>query len=75
MIRRAAVAVLEAYKKHISPYIPKGCRYSPSCSEYAAEAISKYGVLRGGSKAIWRVLKCNPFSRGGYDPVSKQINR
>lgn len=71
MVRRMIVSALSAYKKYISPYLSRSCRYCPSCSEYASEAVSKYGVLKGGSKTIWRVLRCNPFSRGGYDPVSK----
>lgn len=75
MMRRMIVTALTAYKKHVSPCAPMSCRYYPSCSEYAAEAINKYGVLKGGSKTIWRVLRCNPFSRGGYDPVNKQTSK
>jgi uncharacterized protein len=61
--------MLRAYKWAISPMFPPSCRYVPSCSEYAAEAIERYGVLRGGGAATWRLLRCHPFSKGGYDPV------
>ena len=71
MLRKTIVAALAAYKKHLSPYVTRSCRFHPSCSEYAAEAIERHGIVKGGSKTIWRVLRCNPFSRGGYDPVSK----
>ncbi|MFH1598190.1 MAG: membrane protein insertion efficiency factor YidD [Patescibacteria group bacterium] len=55
------------YPRH---YFPDGyCRYSPTCSEYAIQAIAKYGIIKGATKAAWRVLRCNPFSKGGYDPV------
>ena len=58
------------YRKYLSKL--KGapcCRFTPSCSEYALQAVEKYGVIKGGLKAIWRILKCNPFSRGGYHPL------
>jgi len=58
------------YKKYLSKL--KGgpcCRYTPSCSEYALQAVEKYGVIKGGLKATCRILRCNPFSKGGYDPV------
>ncbi len=53
----------------ISPMLSPACRYVPSCSEYAMDAVDRYGVLRGGRMAIWRVLRCHPFSKGGLDPV------
>ncbi len=59
------------YQKHISPMKKPCCRFYPSCSSYAIEAIEKKGVLRGGLMAVWRVLRCNPFSKGGFDPVEK----
>jgi putative membrane protein insertion efficiency factor len=67
----AAVQLLRAYKWAISPMFPPSCRYVPTCSEYAMEAIERYGVLRGGLKASARVLRCHPLVRGGYDPVVK----
>ena len=60
---------LRAYKWMISPLLPPSCRYVPSCSEYAMEAVDRYGALRGGAMAIWRVLRCHPFVKGGFDPV------
>ena len=61
--------LLRAYKWAISPMFPPACRYVPSCSEYAMEAVERYGALRGGWMALIRVLRCHPFARAGYDPV------
>jgi hypothetical protein len=69
--QRVAVYLLRAYKWAISPMFPPACRYTPTCSEYAMEAIERFGVLRGGLKAAARVLRCHPFVKGGYDPVVK----
>jgi uncharacterized protein len=63
--------ILRGYKWAISPMFPPACRYVPTCSEYAMEAVERYGVLRGGAMALWRLLRCHPFARGGYDPVAK----
>ena len=60
---------LRGYKALLSPMLPNACRFVPTCSEYAAEAISTYGAFRGTLKAIWRILRCHPFSAGGFDPV------
>jgi putative membrane protein insertion efficiency factor len=60
---------LRGYKWAISPMLPPACRYTPTCSEYAMEAVERYGALRGSLKAAWRVLRCNPWGRAGYDPV------
>ncbi len=68
-MRRIVVAVLRWYKRHLSPALPPACRYLPTCSEYAMEAVERYGTLRGGWLALRRVLRCNPFFAGGYDPV------
>jgi len=67
----AALKVLRTYKWAVSPLFPPACRYVPTCSEYAMEAIERYGVLRGGAIAVGRLLRCHPFVRGGYDPVVK----
>jgi len=68
-VRRAAIAALRWYKAAVSPLLPPACRYTPTCSEYAVEAVERYGVLKGTALALKRLLSCNPFSRGGYDPV------
>jgi uncharacterized protein len=61
--------LLRAYKWALSPVLPPACRYVPSCSEYAMEAVERYGAARGGLMAFWRLLRCHPFAKGGYDPV------
>lgn len=63
--------VLQLYKRLISPMLPPSCKYTPTCSEYAAEALERYGLLRGGLMSAGRVLRCNPLAKGGYDPVVK----
>lgn len=72
--QRAAVYLLRGYKWGISPLFPPACRYVPTCSEYAMEAVERYGVLRGGFKAVLRLLRCHPFVKGGYDPVVKTFS-
>jgi putative membrane protein insertion efficiency factor len=69
---RILVAPIRVYKRVISPALPQRCKYHPSCSTYAVQAIESYGILRGAVLAVWRLLRCNPFSHGGYDPVSAQ---
>ena len=70
--RRLAVAPIIAYQRLLSPLLPRRCKYEPSCSAYAVQAIRELGVFRGVVLAVWRVLRCNPWSHGGYDPVSAQ---
>jgi putative membrane protein insertion efficiency factor len=70
--RRIAVAPIVAYQRLLSPLLPRRCKYEPSCSAYAVDAIRELGVFRGVVLAVWRVLRCNPWSHGGYDPVSAQ---
>ena len=65
-------APIRLYQRFISPALPRRCKYEPTCSRYAIEAIGEYGVLKGVVLAVWRLLRCNPFSHGGYDPVSEQ---
>ena len=67
--RTAVLALLRGYKWAVSPLLPPACRYLPTCSEYAAESIERHGVFRGSALAAWRLLRCHPFVRGGYDPV------
>ncbi len=73
MMRRFLLLLLRAYKWLISPLFLPACRYVPTCSEYAAEAIERYGAIRGSLKAAWRLLRCHPFAHGGYDPVVPAI--
>lgn len=68
-MKSIVLAGLRGYKRHVSPLLPPACRYTPTCSEYAVEAVERHGVLKGTALAAKRLLSCNPFSRGGYDPV------
>ena len=69
MAARAIIAMVRWYQKHISPAIGQHCKYQPTCSQYMIDAVTKYGALKGTAMGIWRILRCNPFSKGGYDPV------
>ena len=69
--KKVAVYVLRAYKWAISPMFSPACRYVPTCSEYAMEAIDRFGVFRGGIMTLWRLLRCHPLVKGGYDPVTR----
>lgn len=70
-MKKLILILLSLYKKYLSPgnLGLKLCRFEPSCSKYAYQAIEKYGILKGGILSIWRLIRCNPFSKGGYDPV------
>jgi len=70
--RRIVLAPVRGYQRAISPALPRRCKYYPTCSAYTVQAIESYGILRGAVLAVWRLLRCNPFSHGGYDPVSAQ---
>jgi uncharacterized protein len=70
--RRLAVAPIRAYQRLLSPLLPRRCRYEPTCSAYAVQAVGEFGILRGLVLAGWRVLRCNPWSHGGHDPVEAQ---
>ncbi|MGO9125924.1 MAG: membrane protein insertion efficiency factor YidD [Terriglobales bacterium] len=69
--QNVVLTLLRAYRWAVSPFLPPACRYVPTCSEYALEAVERYGVMRGSAKAVWRVLRCHPLTRGGLDPVVK----
>jgi putative membrane protein insertion efficiency factor len=69
---RVLMAVIRLYQRFISPALPRRCKYEPTCSAYALEAIRSFGVARGTVLAGWRLLRCNPLSHGGYDPVETQ---
>jgi uncharacterized protein len=71
-VQRVVFQLLRAYKWAISPMFPPACRYVPTCSEYAMEAVERYGAVRGGLKALTRLARCHPFAHGGYDPVVKR---
>ncbi len=66
------LAPIRFYARFVSPLLPPRCKYHPSCSSYAVQAVQRYGILRGFVLAVWRVLRCNPWSHGGYDPLEAQ---
>jgi len=69
-MKKLFLKLIRYYQKFISPFLPPSCRFVPSCSEYSYQAIEKYGILKGMILATWRILRCNPFHPGGYDPVN-----
>jgi hypothetical protein len=71
-LRRAVIAPIVAYQRFVSPALPRRCKYEPTCSTYAVQAIERFGILRGLVLTGWRLLRCNPWSHGGYDPVEAQ---
>jgi uncharacterized protein len=71
-VRAVAIAPIRLYQRLVSPALGRRCKYYPSCSEYAVQAIRTFGILRGLILAAWRLLRCNPFSHGGLDPVESQ---
>ena len=73
-MKRILIALVKFYRKYISPLTPPTCRYVPTCSSYAVTAVERYGAWKGGRMAAWRLLRCNPFSKGGYDPVPEDPN-
>jgi putative membrane protein insertion efficiency factor len=66
-MKKFLIQLIKVYQKAVSPFLGNNCRYYPSCSQYSIQAIEKYGVLKGILKSIWRILRCNPFSKGGVD--------
>ncbi|MBU6422726.1 MAG: membrane protein insertion efficiency factor YidD [Chloroflexi bacterium] len=74
-MKRAVLLALRWYKRAVSPMLPPACRYTPTCSEYAMEAVERHGVAVGSFLAVRRVLSCHPFARGGYDPVPERGHR
>lgn len=70
MLKKGIISLIRFYQKYLSPLKWRThCIYTPTCSEYAVQAISKYGIIKGTLLSVWRILRCNPFSKGGYDPV------
>ena len=74
-MKKVLLAIIRFYRAAISPYTKPSCKYIPTCSEYGLEAIERFGALKGSALTIWRILRCNPFSQGGYDPVPEKKNR
>ncbi len=69
ILKSFLISVIKIYQRAISPLFPHTCRFYPTCSNYSIEAIQKHGVFKGGLMSLWRILRCNPFNPGGYDPV------
>ena len=69
MFREAGIALIKGYKRFVSPMLPPSCRFTPSCSLYTLQAVEKYGLPKGILMGTWRILRCHPFSKGGFDPV------
>lgn len=69
-MKKILIFIIKLYQKYISGLKSTKCPYFPSCSQYGLEAVQKYGAFKGGLLAVWRIIRCNPFSKGGYDPVS-----
>jgi uncharacterized protein len=69
MFRTLGMVLIRGYRRVLSPMLPPSCRFTPSCSLYTLQAVEKYGLLKGSLMGAWRVLRCHPFSKGGYDPV------
>jgi putative membrane protein insertion efficiency factor len=72
-VKRVLLAPIAAYQRWVSPAFGRRCRYEPTCSAYAREAIGRFGAVRGLVLAVWRLLRCNPFSHGGFDPVPRRF--
>lgn len=73
-MKKICIFLISVYQKTLSPALGKSCRFTPSCSQYMIDAINEYGVLKGIFMGIKRIIRCNPFSKGGYDPVPKKNN-
>jgi hypothetical protein len=72
-VKRALLLLIGAYQRWVSPALPRRCRYEPTCSAYTAEAVRRFGAVRGFLLGGWRLLRCNPFSHGGFDPVPERF--
>jgi uncharacterized protein len=72
-VKRLLLGLIVAYRRWISPGLPRRCRYEPTCSAYAAESIRRFGAARGAVLSAWRLLRCNPLSHGGFDPVPERF--
>ena len=72
-MKKILIAIIRLYQKYLSPMKRTKCPYIPSCSCYGLEAVEKHGAIKGGALAFWRICRCNPFSKGGYDPVPENL--
>lgn len=68
-MKHILIFLIKIYQRIISPFFPPSCRFVPTCSEYSYQAVQKYGALKGTILSVWRILRCNPFNKGGYDPL------
>lgn len=71
-MKAVLLGLIRFYRKHISPYKAPSCKFIPTCSQYGLEAVERFGALKGGALTVWRILRCNPWGRGGYDPVPEK---
>lgn len=74
-MKRLLIGLIQFYRSCISPHTPASCKYIPTCSQYGIEAIERFGAFKGSALTLWRILRCNPWSRGGYDPVPEKKER
>ena len=74
-MKRPLIWLIKFYRKNISPNTPPTCKFTPTCSQYGLEAIERFGAFKGGFMTLWRILRCNPFSKGGYDPVPQKKSK
>lgn len=75
MLSRPLIFLIRLYQRFISPLKPPSCRFTPTCSAYAVDALREWGLILGSALTLWRILRCNPFGKGGYDPVPKRPGR
>lgn len=75
MLKRIFLLPVKFYRKYISPLFPPCCRFQPTCSQYCLDAVEEWGIIRGSALTLWRILRCNPWSKGGYDPVPENKKR
>ena len=75
LLRKLFVLPIRFWQRFVSPMFPPTCRFSPTCSQYGIEAVHEHGIFRGSALTVWRILRCHPFTRGGYDPVPPRRER
>ena len=74
-MKRIMIGMIRFYQRHISTLTPPACRFSPTCSQYAIEALERFGIVKGSALAAWRILRCHPWGGHGYDPVPEKNNK